>query len=204
MAKNPKIGEDIHIAPGITGKRDFNGALVIIDDKTKEKERLYPKANIEHKIRIFERQVNGWFLERVSIFLGEEDNGFIVLMIATAYIEGVEQCRKGESSSGESKTFFKNGVKRIFRLESCFDNRLNNFYSELRCGLFHNGMTGANIRIFSRFERPIDFLDNGTIEINQRLFLEKVKDDFRQYLTDLRDTTNTELRNNFKKMYTFT
>jgi len=35
MAKNPKIGEDIHIAPGITGKRDI-GTLVIIDDKTKE------------------------------------------------------------------------------------------------------------------------------------------------------------------------
>lgn len=95
MAKKPKIGEDIYIAPGVTGKRDDRGALVIIDDNTKEQ--LYPEDNIEHKIRIFEKQVNGWFLERASTFLEEKDNGFIVLMIATAYIEGVEQYRQGKN-----------------------------------------------------------------------------------------------------------
>lgn len=199
MAKKPKIGEDIYIAPGITGK-NVNGALVIIDDETGRQ--LYPEDNIEHKIRIFERQVNGWFLERASTLLGEENNGFVILMIATAYIEGVEQYRQGESSNGKSKSFFKKGVKRIFEVDS---SRLDGFYSELRCGLFHNGMTGPNIRIHSTiYDEPIDFSDGNRIKINQQRFLERVKEDFRQYLTDLRDTTKTELRNNFNKMYIFT
>ena len=202
MAKKPKIGEDIYIAPGITGQRNVNGALIIIDDETKEQ--LYPEDNIEHKIRIFERQVNGWFLERASTFLEEKDNGFIVLMIATAYIEGVEQYREGELSNHRSKTFFQNGVRRIFELESRFDSRLDKFYSELRCELFHNGMTGPNIRISSDYDKPIDFSDNDLIKINQKSFLEKVIEDFQQYLADLMDITKTELRNNFNKMYIFT
>lgn len=65
-------------------------------------------------------------------------------------------------------------------------------------------MTGPNIRISSDYDKPIDFSDNDLIKINQRSFLEEVIEDFRQYLTDLRDTTNTELINNFNKMYTFT
>jgi len=37
-----------------------------------------------------------------------EDNGFVILMIATAYIEGVEQLRQGKSSEGERvRNFFK-------------------------------------------------------------------------------------------------
>ncbi len=45
-------------------------------------EQLHPEVTIEHKIMIFERQVNGWFLERASAILGEENNGFVILMIA--------------------------------------------------------------------------------------------------------------------------
>ena len=125
-------------------------------------------------------------------------------MIATAYIEGVEQYRQGKSSYMRSKSFFKKGVKRIFEIDYSNDKRLDCFYSELRCELFHNGMTGPNIRIHSAYDKPIDFSDSKIIKINQTLFLEKVKEDFKHYLTDLKDTTKTELRDNFNNMYTFT
>lgn len=202
MAKEVQPGEEIHIAPGITGKRDDSGKLVITVDSSGE--RLYPEHNIEDKIRIFERQVKGWFLERASNFLGEENNGFVILMIATAYIEGVEQYRQGQPSNGSSRAFFKEGVKRIFQVDSSNYNKLDGFYSELRCGLFHNGMTGPYIRIHSKInDKPIDFSDRKIIKINQKLFLEKVKEDFEQYLADLKNTKKTELRNNFNNWYTF-
>ncbi|MBA7479679.1 hypothetical protein ES707_15115 [subsurface metagenome] len=201
MAKEVQPGEDIHIAPGITGNRDDSDKLVITVDSNGK--RLYPENNIEHKIRIFERQVNGWFLERASTLLDEEDNGFVILMIATAYIEGVEQYRKGQPSDGKSRTFFEEGLKRIFGIKSCFEDKLYDLFKELRCGLFHNGMTGRYIRIHSDNVNPIDFSDSKIIKINQILFLEKVKEDFEQYLEDLKDKTKTELRDNFNKMYTF-
>lgn len=151
---------------------------------------------------IFEKQVKGWFLEPASACLKEEDNGFIVLITATAYIEGIEQYRQGKSSNGRSKDFFKCGMIRIFNLNSCLRNRLDDLYSELRCGLFHNGMTGPNIRIHSSYDGPIAFSDNGLIEISQKLFLESVKHDFEQYLKALKGNVN-ELKDNFNKMYTF-
>jgi len=201
MAKHVHPGEDIHIAPGITGKRDDSGRLVIEVDSSGE--RLYPNKNIEDKIKIFERQVNGWFLERASPLLEREDNGFVILMIAIAYIEGMEQYRQGKSSNNRSRSFFKKGIKRLFEVDSDNDNRLDSFYSELRCELFHNGMTGPNIRIYSDYDKPIDFSDSNIIKINQKLFLEKVKEDFEQYLKNLKDATKTDLRDNFNKMYKF-
>ena len=202
MAKQVQPGEDIHIVPGITGKRDDNGRLIISVDSSGEQ--LYPEDNIKHKIKIFERQVNGWFLERASTLLKEEDNGFVILMIATAYIEGIEQYRKGQSSEGNSYTFFTDGIKRIFDIDSRYDERISNLYKELRCGLFHNGMTGPYIRIHSTiYKKPIDFTDGNIIKINQKLFLEKVKGDFEEYLTELRGTEHSELINNFNNMYKF-
>ena len=201
MAKQVQPGEEIYIAPGITGKRDENGELFIYDDLTGDQ--LDPKKNIEDKIRIFERQVNEWFLERAHALRREEKNGFIILMIATAYIEGVEQYREGESSENQSAAIFKNGIKRIFGIENKYDNRLSELHKELRCGLFHNGMTGPHIRIASDHETPIDLSDETIININQILFLEKVKSDFEQYLKDLKDTEKTELRENFNSMYEF-
>ena len=175
--------------------------MFIYDDRTNE--RLYPEKNIEDKIRIFERQVNGWFLERAQSLLGEEKNGFIILMIATAYIEGMEQYRKGKPSKRKSASFFKNGIKRIFRIDSNYDSRLSELYKELRCGLFHNGMTGEYIRISSHYKMPINLSHGKIIKINQKIFLKEVKMDFEQYLTDLQDTNKTELRENFNKMYEF-
>lgn len=201
MPKQVQPGENIHIAPGITGKRDNNNNLVITSDSNGE--RLNPNENFAHKIRIFERQVNGWFLEIASSLLDKEENGFGVLMIATAYIEGVEQCRQGNFSNGRSKNFFRSGIKRIFDLEGFSDSQLNNFYSELRCGLFHNGMTGPNVRVDSRYDNPIEFLNNNLIKVNQRLFLDEIKNDFAQYLAKLRDETETTLRRNFDKIYNF-
>jgi len=112
MAKQVGTGENIYIVPGIIGTRDGSDELVITVKSNGE--RLFPKDKIEHKIRIFKRQVNGWFLEQAHTLLCKEDkevnedNGFVILMIATAYIEGVEQLRQGKSSEGERvRNFFK-------------------------------------------------------------------------------------------------
>jgi len=147
--------------------------------------------------------VKGWFLDRASDLVKEEDNGFVILMIATAYIEGVEQYRRGQQSNGRSGYFFKEGVKRVFGIDFSSEGRLSDLHKELRCGLFHNGMTGPNIRIHSGYGRPIDLSDGNIIKINQKLFLEKVKEDFEQYLADLRDRTKKDLRGCVKSLESF-
>lgn len=63
-------------------------------------------------------------------------------------------------------------------------------------------MTGPSIRISSEsYNNPIEFSGEGIIKINQKMFLEKVKLDFDNYLRDLRNREKAELRDSFNKMY---
>lgn len=193
MAKQLRPGEEVYIAPGIIGKKDEHKLVIKVESSD---ERFDPQK-IEDKITIFESQVNGWFLIPAYDLLQKQNCGFVILMVATAYIEEVEQYRRGKSSNRKSKKFFDFGIKRIFGI----DRRKSDFYHELRCGLFHNGMTGPGIRISTSYYEPITFADGGVININQKMFLEKVKLDFANYLEDLRNPEKTKLRDNFNKMY---
>ncbi|MFA5424009.1 MAG: hypothetical protein WC374_09155 [Phycisphaerae bacterium] len=201
MAKHPQRGENVTIAPGISCRRTNDGQFIFMATKTGNE--LYPINCLEDKIMIFEKQVNGWFLEQAQSLINKRECGFVVLLVATAYIEGIEQFRKGTTSNGQNRDFFIQGIRRIFEIEDENALKLQDLYSQLRCELFHNGMTGPYIRISSEYEEPIELSESRIIKINQNKFLEKVKNDFEQYLINLRDKNNQELRDNFNRIYTF-
>lgn len=89
MSKQIKRNEDIYLAVEILGKYQ-DGNPVAIDQRSGET--LDPR-NIDHKIKIYEREVKEWFLNIASGLIASNgfNNGFIVLMICMAYFEGVEQ-----------------------------------------------------------------------------------------------------------------
>jgi hypothetical protein len=187
----------IYLAPKIRGVIKTNGNAEIYDEKMDEY--LDPNS-IDDKIKIYERQVKVWFLDCASKLLREENNGFIVLMIATSYIEGVQQYINGETSRRNSMNFFKQGLVRIFSL-SVADQRLNDFYTEVRCGLFHNGMSGRQVIISDEFQQPIDFTEARTIKINPKFFLDELQKDFTNYISKLKEELNSTERNNFNRMF---
>ena len=123
-------------------------------------------------------------------------------MIATSYIEGVEQYRTGRESNGRSRQIFSDSIRRIFELQNVSDNQLANLYRHLRCGLFHNGMSGDAIVLNRRLKNVIEFSNHGTIDINPSMFLSAIIQDFNQYISDLNDHNNMELRNHFDGMFT--
>ena len=190
----------IYIAPEIQGVL-INGTPDVDDERTKSK--LYVN-NIDDKITIYERQVKEWFLKRASRISSSDKNGFVILMIAISYIEGVEQYRIGKSSNGCSKKYFRNGLRRIFDLDSIPDERLNDFYSQARCGLFHNGMTGGQIIINQDFPKAINFSElEIIIKINPKKFLKQIQLDFDKYLKELKKSGDNDLKTNFNTMYKF-
>ncbi|MCQ1530064.1 hypothetical protein [Lutispora saccharofermentans] len=103
----------IYLAPKIIGVMKPNGLSEVFDEK--DEEYLNPNA-IDDKIKIYERQVKEWFLNRASRLLRGEDNGFIILMISVSYVEGVQQYINGQPSNGNSGAVFKQGLDRIFLL----------------------------------------------------------------------------------------
>ena len=191
--------EPIYLAPKILAFRDVNYEPVITDERTGKK--LNPFI-IDDKIYIYKRQVEEWFLNRAVSLCHRKNNNFVVVMIATSYIEGIEQYRNGRLSHGHSKQYFSDGMKRIFGIQNVSDNQLKMLYKHLRCGLFHNGMSGDVVVLNRTLKGAIEFSNRGTIDINPRLFLAAILKDFQQYINELSNQNNTILRNNFNRMFT--
>ena len=145
MSKQIQRNEDIYVAVDILGKYE-NGIPVAIDQRSDET--LDPR-NIDHKIKIYEREVKEWFLNIASELIASNgfNNGFIVLMICMAYFEGVEQYKTGIASSSRSKDCFRDSIKRLYP-EKFQDKKIDKLYAKSRCGLFHNGMVKGGV-IFS-------------------------------------------------------
>ena len=109
MSKQIQRDEEIYVAPEMLGKYEEQTPVVI--DERNQNNRLDP-TNIDDKIKIYEREVKGWFLEPARSLLIQDDfnNSFLVLMVCMAYLEGVEQYKTGIESNGRSKEFFEEMV----------------------------------------------------------------------------------------------
>jgi len=187
----------IYIAPQIRGYKDSTGQPIVFDERTNRS--LNPN-NIGDKVIIYERQVREWFLNRASTLVRDNKNGFIVLMISISYIEGVQQYINGQTSYNNSTGVFREAMRRIFQLNKS-DEVLNDFYVQVRCGLFHTGMTRNKVIISRDYEQIIDFSEYNTIKINPKLFLKVVKNDFNRYIKLLKNLNNNLERNNFDSMF---
>ena len=167
----------------------------VVDSRTKLE---YPLQDAETKILVYEDRVIGWFLQYGRMLQEHHDAGFVVLQVALAQIEGIEQYRRGVSSVKQPGECFLSGIKRVFSLTDADDPWLKNFYRLVRCGLFHDGMTRAGVWIENRFDRALEF-DGTNIKISPNKFLDAVRDYFAAYIVQLKELTNAELREAFQR-----
>lgn len=154
--------------------------------------------DVQTKVKIYEDRVDGWFLKIAEKLKQNNEAGFVILSVAIAYIEGNQQFREGKLSKNNSKKFFIRGIRRIFDKENVPDNISTDYYSQVRCGLFHDGMTKSNVMISGEFTNPLSY-NEGIIKINPNKFLNKVKEDFQKYLVELEN--NKILRSSFIKRF---
>jgi hypothetical protein len=159
-------------------------------------QKWYPRNGIEIHIEMYADRVRGWFFRYGKLLQEHHDAGFVVLMIAISYLEGNEQCRRGESGVRSSKEFFCSALQRVFpKLSS---DHAAVFYVAARCGLFHDGMTRGSIDIENRLPEPIAVRD-GVILVSPNKFLDAVSASFEGYVHELLDPSNAELRENFQR-----
>ena len=177
----------------------------------------YDIDDIDTKIMIYEDMVKTWFLDvakyltirnKVNHSYNEDfdtnEAGFVILQIAISYIEGNQQYRKGSSSEGRthrksnSSIFFIEGLRRIFSLKEKDEKTLDTFYRQVRCGLFHDGMTRKLVMIDGRYNEPIE-LSAKSIKINPYKFLKCIEIDFEKYIRDLK--RDAKLQKKFLKFW---
>lgn len=188
--------EPIYIAPNIIGNIQEDGSYYVFDEQ--ENINLNPE-NVFDKIKIYERQVKGWFLEPTLnlVKYKPKNKGFLVVMTCLSYIEAIEQYKTGTSSINNSQGFFINGINKLYP-NHFQENQIRRLYNQARCGLFHDGMVKGQIIINNDFETSISFQEND-IKINPKRFLNDVINDFNNYIETLHN--DFEAREKFDKMF---
>lgn len=158
--------------------------------------------DLDGKIRIYEDRVRGWFFDFAKILLKEKHADFVVLMICTSYIEGNQQFREGKSSkTGKSGKIIKRALKTIFEIPKEKEWAIEKFVTEVRHGLFHDGMTRKDIVLSRVSPSPfsIKIGTKNTISINPILFFWAMEEDFKEYINDLKNPNNKVLRGKFER-----
>ena len=196
-------GDRIFVAADIVS-RMVGGECIVTDER--DNSRLDPN-NLDHKIKIYKREVEEWFLNPAFRLLNSADsfnNSLVVLMICMSYIEGVEQYRTGTSSHKKSFDFFKLSIKRLYPEENFDDTDIKRLYSDSRCGLFHNGMIKSGVVFSDTFNKALQF-EEQKVKINPRKLLEDIQRDFDTYIDVLQDGNDSFVaRGNFDRIFKIT
>jgi hypothetical protein len=166
----------------------------------------------ETRLAVYEDQIRGWFHDQARILEKASDHaGFVLLLIAVSYIESYAVFWKGEDSRNRSREFFREAFKDILPIEATdpaiLDNAIDDLYHQVRCGLFHVGITRAKVTLAGRFNDPVGIeVNNETrevvrININPHSFLDTIEEHFSTYVMRLRDPSEEELRGNFDRAW---
>ena len=196
---------------------DFQYPLSIDDKIT-----LFEDRTIGWKLDIADQVMNGKKFpdgseERPPI----QHGGYAALDIVTSYFEMIAKYENGFAKNGESEKHFKLGVYSVFpefrkfqtpanvpgvqgKVVSLIDFVLDLMYGGIRCGLYHGGFTKGRIVLTGEIQFPMAFDPQAQILIvNPHLLVPKLKSHLNEYVRQLRDNNNGDLRTKFEARYDF-
>ena len=164
--------------------------------------------SIDHKIEVFADRVKGWQLDIAQQCIDNiRHSGFAVLHIVASYFEMIAKFRDGFAKDGKSKEYFKKGIYSVFpaldQQPGVSDRLLNKLYEEVRCGLYHGGITGPNIMLTGEYDAAIVFSRDEKVVINPDKLVPALQQHFQSYIRELRDSRNQSLRGNFEARFSY-
>ena len=125
---------------------------------------------LEDKIEIFIARVEGWHLGPAKAMVEKQipHRAFALLLIISSYFEMIAKYRDGFAADGKSGYYFKAGLKEVFPQMSIPSNEsvLDALYTKVRNGLYHAGMTRANVLLTNDISHSVGFnLSTGTLVV---------------------------------------
>lgn len=180
------------------------------------------KLTVYHKIMIFYERVIGWQIDIANIVANGikdetgkvlkceiKDSGYAVLNILLSYFEMIGkynagylgEMTRGTWQDNSSKKHFKEGVGMVFPEFKKYPWLPRKLYTNVRCGLYHHGMTEGGIILTGESNLPIKPTDEEWLIINPHLLVLKLKDHFESYIEQIINDQN--LRVNFEKRFDY-
>lgn len=152
-------------------------------------------------VAIFEDRIRGRFLDMVDKIEDRPFAGFAVLALDCLLIETLQQFYEGTSETPYKKgeEYFVNFLTRTAFNEHFDKEQAQLFYDHIRCGILHQAETKEGSLI--HLNGPLVILTSNpkSIVINRKKFHKKLLEVFERYLSQLKDPSNGELRDNFKR-----
>lgn len=174
------------------------------------------------KIDVFEDQMNNWLLAHAHSLASpdyprNQHTGFAILTLVGSYFETIASFMQGQSSKNKAGEFFSIGFRNVFpEFESQVVAKgvtdvaaelrrvADAYYTEIRCGLFHEAMVRAGTVIVKGANHTIQVVEDFTtknlrLEVDPFHLLNRVQSHFTSYITKLRNTDEVQTRTNFEK-----
>ena len=173
--------------------------------------------NVDDLIDVFEDRTRYWVFEPIQDLLRKPHGLIAALGLLLTYFEGIAIYLKGKDSKNNSKPFFKEGFHDVFKAHGISNELLGRvsdiFYTDARCGFFHDGFGFRGRILVSRDPKYQDLgitlpKKNGLIEkkgdiqsiiVNPDRLLSTIEHHFSLYINDLRNKSNLEARLKFQK-----
>ena len=154
------------------------------------------------KVDVYEDRVDGWFLNVAENLLKEDDSpgDYVVITIALAQLEGIEQFRRGETArdrkpkESERAWFVSAGVRAFPGVSNPMLERL---WDSVRCGLAHSGFTEDPVLVSRAWDAALH--ESGGLHINPKTLLHAVRNFFDEFVKELRADSNSEAARNFAR-----
>lgn len=159
------------------------------------------------KIDVFEDQMQGWLFDQANQLKPLQHAGFGILAIVLSYFEPIGQFLEGKA--GKSDRQFLAGLAAVFPSVDPFipASVYGELYNQLRCGMFHRGITKSKVMITRAGQNPIEVIYSkvdGTvmqITVVPVLLLEESERHLRRYVAELRNPANVQLRQHFEAWF---
>lgn len=163
--------------------------------------------SFEDLIDIFEDRTRGWLIDSARALNKFEHAGFAVLQVLLVYFEGHAIYYFGEDSKSKSQEFFKSTFLQVFPeiLEygnDRADQIIELMYTDARCVLYHTGMPRRGLLLNDGFPTirvlPVEGTNVDAVVVDRHTFVDRVEAHMEEYVAKLRDSSEVDLRTNFK------
>jgi hypothetical protein len=154
------------------------------------------------KIDVYEDRVRNWFLRLAAELTanGESPADYVALAVTVAYIEGVEQYRRGSvAPRGSRGRWFVEGAARVF--PGTRQETLTRLWKAVRCGLFHSGFTEGPVLLSHNEPEALRAAADGFLHINPARLVHRTIADFDSFIEALRQGSSSELTRTFTKLW---
>ena len=166
--------------------------------------------SLDQKIEVFADRVKGWQLDIAQQCADNiPHSGFAVLSIVCSYFEMIAKFQDGFTKDGKSEEYFSRGFDNVFPNLSnpspeIRERLLKKLYKDVRCGLYHAGITGPNIELSGDFDFSVAFaVRPDRVQINPHRLVPDLKQHFQSYIRQLRNHKNEDLRRNSEARFDY-